>query len=446
MLNKPMKNYNLNIIIRLTFILLSMFFLIFLYQNSNTLVSLIFLSIIVLLQIIFLFRYVNQVNIMLFNFFNALEFSDFSQSYSVAHLGKSFKQLEESLAKIKNSLKETRHQKEKQYQFYQAITNNTSIGILVYDKKGNVQFFNKAIKRIFNVHSITSLASFDDKLRKKLLQLQGGSKETFILKNPNETLQLSLQTTEIIEGSNHYILLSVQNIQTELNKKEVETWQKLIKVLTHEIMNSITPISSLVSTIDKMLVTENIPIDDFTDIKNGLSTIKRRSEGLFNFVDKYRNLTKIPKPNKTNFLISTLLDRVESLMNDKLNKNNIILETKVVPPNLKLEADTELIEQILINLILNAVSALEDIERKNIKITAYQNIKGKVEIAVKDNGVGISDKIKEQIFIPFYTTRKTGTGIGLSLSKQIMNLHGGEIKVDSTKNEGSTFYLIFSQS
>ena len=246
----------------------------------------------------------------------------------------------------------------------------------------------------------------------------------------------------------NYVLVSVQNIQTELEEKEMEAWQKLIRVLTHEIMNSITPISSLASTINLMINShppeENVFSDEkLKDIIDAVNTIQKRSEGLIHFVDNYRNLTRIPKPNFQIFLVKELFDRVEKLMKQRLLDQNIKFDCTVYPSSLTLTADSEMIEQVLINLIINAMSALVGRGNPEINLSARLNERGKVVIRVTDNGFGIPEDVQEKIFIPFYTTKKDGSGIGLSLSRQIIRAHGGNIRVSSIPNKETTFTLRF---
>lgn len=240
-----------------------------------------------------------------------------------------------------------------------------------------------------------------------------------------------------------YTLISLQNIHSELEEKEMEAWQKLIRVLTHEIMNSVTPISSLAGTVNKLLNDPGKLDDEISDIKNAVKTIQKRSEGLIHFVENYRNLTKIPKPNFETFRVSVLTDRIYNLMKNEFAGNNIKFNTSIVPDNLTLSADSELIEQVIINLLLNAKFAIKNQQNPEISIRSYTDAGSKVIIRVEDNGPGISKEIQDKIFIPFYTTKKDGSGIGLSLSRQIMRSHFGSITVVSKEGEGTAFILRF---
>jgi two-component system nitrogen regulation sensor histidine kinase NtrY len=267
----------------------------------------------------------------------------------------------------------------------------------------------------------------------------------------NELLQLALYATEFKLRDRAYKLVSIQNIYTELEEKEIDAWQKLIRVLTHEIMNSITPISSLASTINELIKdSPNLMSDKktkdgetLTDICDAAQTIQKRSEGLLHFVDAYRSLTLIQKPKFSIFPIKELFDRASKLIQINLKDKNIELEIKIEPQSLELAADPELIEQALINLLINSLHAVEG--RKNAKIILQARLDGRsrIIIQVTDNGSGISKDNIDKVFIPFYSTKEIGSGVGLSLSRQIMRLHNGTISVQSKPKVETTITLRF---
>jgi len=239
-------------------------------------------------------------------------------------------------------------------------------------------------------------------------------------------------------------------VQEQLEEKEMEAWQNLIRVLTHEIMNSVTPIASLASTVNDLLTEspnqekpiERIDTEIISDVRGALQTIEKRSHGLLNFVDAYRNLTRIPRPNLQIVSLSEFFSRLKKLMHSQITEGSIDLQVHIEPDNLQLAADPELIEQVLINLLLNAIEAVAKQPNPVIKIFAKLDDKGRITIQVIDNGTGISEEIAEKIFIPFFTTKKKGSGIGLSLSRQIMRMHRGSLGVLSKKGE-TVFTLKF---
>ena len=249
------------------------------------------------------------------------------------------------------------------------------------------------------------------------------------------------------------MLVSVKNIQNELEEKEMEAWQKLISVLTHEIMNSIAPISSLSTTIStiltelksKTLAGHDDPdsLEAFEDVDMALSTISKRTEGLMHFVNTYRHLTKIPQPSYTIFGIHQLFKEIKILLSDETTEMGVNCQISIDPETLELSADERLIQQVLINLLKNAIYATQGRQNAQIWMKAYINKRGRVVIEVIDNGQGILPEVLDKVFIPFFTTKTTGSGIGLSLSKQIMRMHGGNISVTSTPEQETKFTLTF---
>jgi len=262
---------------------------------------------------------------------------------------------------------------------------------------------------------------------------------------------LALYATEFRLRQQKYTMVSVQNIQSELEEKEMEAWQNLIRVLTHEIMNSVTPIASLASTANDLLMqipedredSKKTPLTAIDDVSSAVQTIERRSQGLLRFVDSYRKLTRLPKPNFQIFPISELFERVQQLMQSQISERGIDFQTRVDPESLELTADPEMIEQVLINLLMNAIQASARKHKPRIRLTASMDDRGRTVIRVTDNGPGITDEAMEKIFIPFFTTKKEGSGIGLSLARQIIRLHRGSISVQSKPHVETVFTLRF---
>ena len=243
----------------------------------------------------------------------------------------------------------------------------------------------------------------------------------------------------------------MKNIQNVLEGQETESWQKLIRVLTHEIMNSIAPISSLSSTIDLMIKgydaksegAAKLDHEAVEEIQQALQTINKRSTGLMNFVETYRSLTKIPKPNFDMVEMNGLLENVVTLMKKETDDLHIQLDYTMEPDSIMLQIDEQMISQVLINLVKNSVQALEGKENGIIVIRGYYNKRGRPTIKITDNGPGILPDVLDKIFIPFFTTKKNGSGIGLSLSRQILRLHGGTITAKSVPHKETTFSLTF---
>jgi len=315
---------------------------------------------------------------------------------------------------------------------------------------------NKAAKKLFQISglkNVKQLYAISPEIVDKLLNLNPGENQLVKVQQEDDILQLAVNGTEIKVHNKHIILATIKNIQSVLEEQETEAWQKLIRVLTHEIMNSITPIASLSSTIDMMIKSlneaqvedPNATLDEETvdEIQQGLQTIHKRSTGLMHFVDTYRNLTRIPKPNFKIVAVTTLFNNITPLMDEEIRNSNINFSVSVEPDNIDLSCDVELIEQVIINLLKNAIHALENRPSPTISLNGFLNKRGRVTIQVTDNGEGILPEVLDKIFIPFFTTKPKGSGIGLSLSRQIMRLHNGSINAFSKPDHGTTFTLTF---
>src|SRR5687768_10666984 len=245
-----------------------------------------------------------------------------------------------------------------------------------------------------------------------------------------------------------YKLIAFQNINEALDETESKAWQKLLSVMTHEIMNSVAPISSLADTLKHRLQqsvsTLNNDYGSVDDLELGIETIKRRSEGLLKFAETYRNLNKITTLNLKRIYVRDIFENLLQLMQPTLEQKNIDIETILKDPDLSLEADTNLLEQVLINLVVNAIEAVKEKEDPKIILSAEQSLNKKTVVRVADNGQGMPEEVIEKIFIPFFSTKKSGSGIGLSLCKQIMMLHKGTLQVQSVEGKGSVFSMQFA--
>ena len=308
--------------------------------------------------------------------------------------------------------------------------------------------------RLPRLRKIKNLNVIEEGLPDKLMGMKAGDKSLIKVFVDDELLQLSMHATQFRMRGEEYVLVSFQDIHPELEQKEIESWQKLIRVLTHEIMNSITPISSLSETVDEILQgheketpTTTEYIEDMENVRQAIITIGNRSKGLLNFVELYRNLTRIPKPNFRHFYVQDMFDRAIELMSPKFDEKNINTTIKIFPKDLKILADPDLIDQVLINLLLNAIDAVSDekakIENPKITIVASVNLNNRTTIEIADNGKGVKQDLLDKIFMPFFTSKSKGSGIGLSLSRQIMQMHKGSISVRSKQDEGAVFTMVF---
>ena len=381
-------------------------------------------------------------------FSQALHYRDFSRNFNT-HSISELKPLYNNFNTISRIFQQVSREKETQYQYLQKILELVNTGILSFESdSGEVIWMNESLKTMLDrpyLKNIQSLSKLDQNLYLELTSLRPGESKIATIFTRKMSVKTLLSATAFQTNGIKYQLIAFQNIHEALDETESKAWQKLLSVLTHEIMNSIAPISSLADTIknrlgalDKRLDTEN----NLVDLELGINTIKKRSEGLLRFAETYRNLNKITKPNLQTLYVRDLFENLHSLMQPTLIQKTIELEIILKDPNLMFEADLTLVEQVLINLLVNAIEALKGVSQARIILYGEKSDE-KTIIKIIDNGVGIDEEVLDKIFIPFFSTRKTGSGIGLTLCKQIMMLHGGSIQVFSQADVGTSFILQF---
>jgi signal transduction histidine kinase len=348
-----------------------------------------------------------------------------------------------------------RRQNERQSLFLNNLVEHVGVGLISYTKDGNVEIYNNAAKRLVQINQLGNIKDIGNRypeLLKCILQLQPHNQQLIRLVTEHSVLFLSLKLSIFKSAKETLNLLSIQDIRIELEQNELDSWQKLIRVLTHEISNSISPIASLANTTKKYYVNKDtgsaVKLDEIDDALlhktiDSLDTIESTGRGLIDFVGKYKSLTALPQPKFETFRIRDLFDKLQALLVEEADSNNIVLEFSSSPETLELKADINLMEMVLINLIKNAFQALENSKGGKVVVSAYRNVENRVEIITKDNGAGIPASIIDDIFIPFYTTKNKGSGIGLSLSRQIMRLHRGTITVSSLPDEATVFRMVF---
>lgn len=448
------RNFRFNIIIRLVILSASIFALFYTWSNYNFFITPLIIGVFIALQIYSLFKYVDKTNRDLASFLESIRFSEFTRTFQVEGMGSSFDELSKAFNDVISDFQAVRSQKEEHFQYLQSILQNIDVAIIAFQKDGTVEMVNKSAKVLFQIQSlknIKQLAAVSYELVDKLLNITPGENTLVKVQMDDDLLQLAVYSTEFRIHRKEIILATVKNIQSVLEEQETEAWQKLISVLTHEIMNSITPIASLSSTLDTMLRTikenhddgQEIDSETTGEIQQAMQTIHKRSTGLLHFVNTYRNLTRIPKPNFKITKVKDLFDNIRPLIDEDIKQSGIIVTIDVEPTDLDFSIDENLIEQVLLNIVKNASQALDGKVTPRIDIRSFKNKRGRVTIQVSDNGQGILPDVLDKIFIPFFTTKPKGSGIGLSLSRQIMRLHGGSITANSVVNEGTTFTLTF---
>ncbi|ANH81474.1 histidine kinase [Niabella ginsenosidivorans] len=382
-------------------------------------------------------------------FVEAVKYNDFSKSYNTAQSSGDMKKLLIGLNSITDRFKALNKERKAENIYLQTILETVGIGIISFDDNtGNINWMNESFKKITDIpyfRNIGALEKRNPDFLNLLLKLEPGQTEVFNFKKG--MLDEKLLATAALFATNGKTdkLISLQNVKETLDENESIAWQKLLNVMTHEIMNSVAPISSLADTLKKQLEpgeNEAPPVIEPEDLKLGLETIKKRSEGLQRFAITYRNLNKITKPVLKKVLASDIFDNLQNLMQPTLDQKSIELDVILKDPFLSIHVDTSLIEQVLINLMTNAIEAVRTSARPRIILSAFMDA-DKACIKVADNGMGVPPDIADQIFIPFFSTRKNGNGIGLSLCKQIMILHKGSIQMKSKEGEGTVFLLHF---
>ena len=446
------KNLKLIIVFRVLMLVVSILLLAYVYFEAPNPVNTFFLVVLVVLQIYLLVRLLDKTNREIAGFLSSIKYDDFTTTYPTKGRGSSMDQLYSEFNKVIRKFREIRADKEANYHYFRTIVQHVGIGLITFNKLGDIQIINSAAKKLIGIEaasSIFELTNVSPKLVESLIKLKTGGSDLIEFTREGSRVQLSIYVIELVLRGEEFKLVSIQNIQSELEEKEMDAWQNLIRVLTHEIMNSVTPISSLAATVDDELV-EHMEADraigneDLDDIHLAIQTIQRRSEGLIRFVSDFRNLTRIPEPKVSEEKVSKVLDHILILLKHELQAKGIKLNLSIEPQDLTFKIDKELIDQVLINLLQNAVHALEENSgEKYIIVKAYINEYDRPTLLIRDNGSGIDEEALSKIFIPFFTTKKQGSGIGLSLSKQIMRKHGGAISVKSVMNEGTEFTLRF---
>ncbi|MEJ2004518.1 MAG: ATP-binding protein [Cyclobacteriaceae bacterium] len=404
------------------------------YANNGSFLLQLLLMIAVSIQLLLLVRYVNGARNLI----------------PLAEDDEEIQHQEPQPANSRDIVKDD-NSKEEEFLFLKNIVQHAGTGLMAFRANGEIQIINRAAKKLLKVgdlKNINELGSSIPQLLDSMKRLKTGGRDLVRADIDGNIQQLSIYAIQLNLHDEEVKLISLQNIQSELEEKEMEAWQNLVRVLTHEIMNSVTPISSLANTVsedleEKQNKPESVSSDDLEDYLMSISTIRKRSEGLIRFVKDFRNLTQVPTPELHRVNVETLLNEIVVLHKKEWQTNNVEAELKIEREGMHILMDKDLIEQVLINLIKNSFHALEETENGKIILYAGYEKDKHPFISIKDNGPGIDEEAIEKIFIPFYTTRKTGSGIGLSLSRQIMRKHRGTLNVRTWEEGGTEFILRF---
>ncbi len=453
------KNFKVQLVVRVALLIGTIFvFTNLVNADAYTFTQGLFMILIVG-QVYYLFQFLNKVNRELVTFLKSIHYDDFSLTYPEHATKSSMDMVYREFNAVIKKFREIRADKEAQYTYLKTIVQHVGIGIITIDKAGEIQIINTAARTLLGIKqikNITQIRTVSPLLVDAMESMKTGGRDLIKINREGEEVQLAIYVIELSLRGKEFKLISLQNIQSELEEKEMEAWQNLIRVLTHEIMNSVTPISSLAATVEDELsgFLENegdvnrISNEEVEDFHLALQTIHNRSESLIKFVSDFRNMTRVKLPTIEEYKVCDILKHVISLLKNDMKEQQIQLDYRVEPEDLLFSVDKEQIEQVVINLVKNAIQALAENEEdgkeeKLLKIKANRGEDNAIFINITDNGPGIEEEALKKIFIPFFTTKKNGSGIGLSLSKQIMRNHRGNISAKSVLNVGTEFTLKF---
>ncbi|MFT6053931.1 MAG: nitrogen fixation/metabolism regulation signal transduction histidine kinase [Roseivirga sp.] len=448
------KRFALLVVLRIALLMLTMTALAFIFAKTELFFNQIILLCIVIIQVSELIRFVTFTNRELAKLLLAIRYSDFSISFKGKKHGKSFQELQDAFVEIIEAFKKVSVEKEAQFKFLKVIVDNINVGIIAIKEEHQIELMNKSAQQLLGISTPNywkQLVQNSPDFADEFLKMEDNERKLLELNIKGEKLQISAHVTRLKILNFRYSIITFQNIKSEIEQKEIEAWHKLIRILTHEIMNSITPISSLTETMRMMLQHDEIneknaqelTEEDLVDFRFSLETIQRRSEGLLHFVDDYRKLTRVKSIQTERTNIRPLIEEIVKLMSPDFAKEGIVTELNI-KGEFEIFIDRKLIEQVLINLLTNAKQAFKDQKKPKIEITTYHQGQERI-IKIEDNGHGIDEQKIEEIFIPFFSTKENGSGIGLSLSKQIMKKHKGDLTVKSIDGQGASFFLIFKQ-
>jgi nitrogen fixation/metabolism regulation signal transduction histidine kinase len=446
------KRFALLVIVRIILLMLTLTALAFIFAKTELFFNQIILLSIIIIQVSELIRFITFTNRELAKLLLAIRYSDFSISFKGKKHGKSFQELQNAFVEIIEAFKKVSVEKEAQFKFLKVIVDNINAGIIAIKEDYEIELINQSAQDTLKIATPNYYKQFQQLLphfSAEIENMEDNERRLLELNIKGNAVQVSAHLTKIKILNYRYTIITFQDIKSEIEQKEIEAWHKLIRILTHEIMNSVTPITSLTETMQMLMMHEDkapkthkeLTDEDIEDVRFSLKTIQKRSNGLLHFVDDYRRLTKIKQLDVESIQVEEFITDIVQLMKPDFEKENIKVGV-LVKSQFQVTADEKLIAQVLINLLTNARHAVQSIQSPTVEVMAYYDQAKKI-IEIKDNGSGISPDKLDQIFIPFFSTKEEGSGIGLSLSKQIMKKHKGELTVQSEEGVGTSFLLTF---
>jgi two-component system, NtrC family, nitrogen regulation sensor histidine kinase NtrY len=447
------KNLYINIILRVVMIVVFSSFLAYFSVVDHSVRFSIICVVIIISMTINMVSYLNSTNKKIRFFFDSVRNDDSNLSFPAEAGNAPLNDLYQSMNRVNHQIQQLKIENRQQEQYFRTLLEHLAAGIITFNDKGFILHANSSAKKLLGIEVLTHLQQIerkDARLFESINGIKPYERKLVAVSSETGEIQLSLKATSFRTNENELVILSIQDIKNELDEKEIESWMKLIRVLMHEIMNSITPITSLSESLSNIYSTGGNPIlpeqvnnKTIATTLQGLNVIKEQGKGLMSFVESYRKLTRVPDPEKKLFRATDLMSRVHILYNSLKNSDKTELTVSLSTPELEIYADQNLISQVLINLLKNALEANENNQNGKIRIIASEGSNYHPEICVIDNGPGIPEENLDEIFVPFFTTRQNGSGIGLSISKQIMRVHGGNLKVRSVPDKETVFCLSF---
>ncbi|MGD1891525.1 MAG: PAS domain-containing sensor histidine kinase [Cyclobacteriaceae bacterium] len=447
-----LKRFSVLVILRVAFLLATITGFVLIFGRADLFFNQIILGSIILIQVYELIRFVMQTNTELAKFLLAIKYNDFTVNFSrSSHSG--FKHLHPAMREIMAAYQQVKIEKEAQYQYLRLLVKHLKVGIISVKGEDEITLMNPPALQLLKTniyHHWKNIQLNRPQLAQAVESMQDGESRLVELSLHGEVRRLSVQLSQVRLLKDTYRIITLHDIEDEINRSETEAYHKLIRILTHEIMNSVTPISSLSETLLMMLESdsgqvkskEEISPDYLEELAYSLRTIQKRTDGLLTFVEDYRRLTKVPQPQRQPLSVASLFSSVSLLMRAEFEKRGIAFHTRCEPEDLTIFADQRQLEQVLINLLTNSIQAVAEQEKPSVALSAYCQDE-RTLIEVQDNGSGIAPDKLDQIFVPFFSTKEKGSGIGLSLSRHIMGLHGGSIRVQSQPDTQTIFSLTF---
>ena len=442
------RQFYLQVIIRVLLILANCLWLTIEMNDPPNIYTLTVLGSVLIIQVLLLIQYVNRTNRELSRFFISLQDQDSSFSLAPGDSTGSFRELAQVINETRQLIQDARIDKEKQYRYLQFIISHIDIGLLSFKPDGEVVHYNRAAQQLLDISELRLLKTLNTLhpgFEKTLRTSKPGQSKILTITQKTRQYPLLVKMTEFLFDNESLKLISLQDLQTELDEQELISWKRLIRALNHEVMNSLTPIRTLSHAIDRSLMEippEKIAGNVLNDIRNNTRLIEQRSTSLMDFIRKYRDISRIDEIAKDSVGLKKIIDEVMGIFREDFKKKYIQCKVTIEPTGLLLNGDMNLLKQVLINLVKNAIEALQDTKNGEIDISALIQ-DNQVSILIRDNGKGIPAEYMDDIFTPFFSTKKEGSGIGLSFSKHIIRLHGGTMSVRSEPGQGTTVTLKF---